>query len=167
MATTPFSILYPFIRTLLGDIFTIPSYSNDQLDMGIRQALLFEDPCFAEVTLINPEGDQEITPAIVNASDKLRVCVRSAIALLRPSSDAGSYRTPMLSVSTTVSISYTDLKSLLRELTDGGLNIVASDNEFDQAFNGITTVPALLNRFGVTSSILANWGNQQISFPNN
>ena len=127
--------------------------------------LLFEEPTFAETTTV-ASGDQLITPPVTVANDKLRLSVRGALALLRPTADEGGYRTPMLSVNSRGNISYQDLKTLLNELVNGGMNIVVSDNEFDQAFNGISTVPGLLARFGITSSTLVNWGIQQSAYPN-
>lgn len=154
--TSNFSALYPYIRTLLGDIFSVPMYSNDQLDMGIRMGTLDEYPTF-----VASEVTTEFTPAVSIPQDKLRLSVKAALALLRPAAGEGSYRTPMLSVSNKNNIGYMDLKILLKELTDGGINIVLGDNEFDQAFNGITTVPMLLGRFGIVGGVLSNWNNWQ------
>lgn len=165
MNPSTFDALYPFVRTLLGDIYTVASYSNDQIDLGIRMGLLQED-VYTEVAMVSPSGDRTIDPPVQKKLDQLRVSVRAALALIRPASDEGSYRTPMLSVSTRTNISYQDLKTLLKTIVDGDMNICVSDNEFDQAFAGITTIPALLARFGITQSTLTNWGNNQQAFPN-
>ena len=133
------------------------------LDAGIVLACYEEYPAFSQVT--DASGNNFITPDLA-VPDYFRISIRSALNLMRPNQDEGSYRTPMLSVSKRNAIAYEDLKEKLQEILDGGVNVVVGDNEFDQAFNGISSVPALLARFGITSSTLVNWGNQQTAFPN-
>lgn len=160
---TPFTNLYRPLQTLLGDIYSVPSYASSMLDRGISLALYDEYPKFQESTDVS--GNSFITPDLT-VPDYQRIAIRSALALMRPQQDEGGYRTPMLSVNKRNSIAYEDLKGALQDILNGGINVVVGDNEFDQAFNGITTVPGLLARFGITSSTLVNWGNNQTAYPN-
>lgn len=88
---TNFTELYPIVRTLLGDIGALAKYSTIQLDLVIRAALLKEEG-FNETT------PQVIDPAITSKTDLLRIAIRSALAMVRPSSGPNSYRTAALAV---------------------------------------------------------------------
>lgn len=160
---TYFSYLYYPVSTLLGDIYSVPLYSSPMLDRGISFALYDEYPKFNAG--LDASGNNVITPDLA-VPDYQRISIRSALQLMRPQQDEGSYRTPMLLVSKRNAIAYEDLKGKLQDILNGGANICVGDNEFDQAFNGITTVPGLLARFGITSSTLVNWGNNQTAYPN-
>lgn len=102
--------------------------------MGLRLGLMQEDE-FSETTDISSLGDQSIEPTVSEKVDKLRLAVRTAIALLEPGSDQSSYRTPMLSVSRQPGMVVNGLKALLRKLESNGYPVL-SDNEFDQFIRG-------------------------------
>ena len=142
MSTTPFTTVYPYARTLLGDLDTIaPIWSDDQLDLGIRVGLLQEES-YSEVATVSASGDREITPALATKGDLFRIALRTALGLLSPSMQEGSYRTPMLSVSRGRNLNYEDMQRSLQVLVDGGEATALSDSEFDQFIAGRTTVPA-------------------------
>lgn len=141
-----FADLYPTIRTMLGDIGAVPGYSNDQLDLGIRMALLDEEG-------FDESPSQAIAPDITQKVDKRRIALKSAISLLSPSSGQMSYRTPVLSVSRENGraghLGY--LEDCLRSLVDGDLAL-AGDDEWDALFNGPSRVSSRLGSFPALNS---------------
>lgn len=147
MATTPFSSLYERVRTLLGDLDTaFPSYSNAQLDLGIRTGL-DQDATFSEDVV-----PTEITPEVLNKTDFFRLAVRGALALLAPSGGSFSYRTPMLSVArggNDARSNLARLEDLLKRLVDGDLTLDA-DTDWDQLFDGLNRVEEKLSKLSVS-----------------
>ena len=137
--STPFSDLYNPMRTLLGDIGEFPAWSDAQLDLGISAALLSEDGY--------DEATGTIVPDLATKTDKLRISLKSAIALMSPSSGKMSYRTPVLSVSRedgrSGHLGY--LEELLREL-DNGSFAIDSEDEWDKFFDGPRLVSARLSK---------------------
>lgn len=131
---TYFSTLYPPTRTLLGDTATIPGYSSDQLDLGISLALL-QETAFAEGA--QDATGRTITPDLAVNNDKIRIAVRSAIALVQPQAGAFSYKTKVLSIQRDNGVNgqLGYLQGLLRDIIDGGF-VVASETEWDQFVRG-------------------------------
>jgi hypothetical protein len=130
MATT-FASLYPYARTLLGDFGpTTYVYANDHLDLGFRRALL-EESTFEET----PTGS--ITPVVTAKADILRFALRVAVALLSPSSNALSYRGPVLSVSRENArkghLGY--LEGLLDSTVNGGTPTIGTYTDLQQYYD--------------------------------
>lgn len=141
-----FSELYPPVRTLLGDFSAVaPSWSNAQLDMGIQNALLQEEGFFVGEP---DESGQTITPDLEEKSDIYRVSLRTAIALLSPSSGAFSWRTRSFGATRENGraghLGY--LESELRRITDGDF-AAASETEWDQWLRGTSAAVAKLGSF--------------------
>lgn len=141
-----FNELYRTVRTLLGDVAPIPSYSTSQIDFGISLALL-QDTAFSEGAE-DVTGGHYIEPDVSVKSDKMRLSIRSAICLLSPSSGAFSYRTKVLAVtrenSNNAHLGY--LKELLRQVTDGEVTC-ASETEWDLFLRGSLDAINALSRF--------------------
>jgi len=142
-----YSDLYSTTRTFLGDTNPVtPAYSNGQLDLGIGMALL-QDEVF-ETGEPDITGGQTVAPDVTAKADKLRLAIRSAIALLAPQGDAFSYRTKVLSVNRSNSwgghLGY--LQSLLDELESGGVGF-ESETEWDQWLRGTSESISALASF--------------------
>lgn len=142
---TYFQVLYPPTRTLLGDVGSIPGYSNNQLDLGISFALLQESAY--------SEGAQDatgrtVTPDIATKTDMLRIAIESAIALIQPQAGAFSYKTKVLSIQrdngTNGQLGF--LQGLLNKVINGDF-VVASETEWDQFVRGSIAAITKLNRF--------------------
>lgn len=110
---TAFSSLYSAIRTQLGDVSTLAKYSNAQLDLALQTALLEDRVESASLYAESPSGS--ITPTLADDTDMLRVVVRSALALIRPSSGVTMIRTP---VSTITRDAKSSLVSVLQRKLD-------------------------------------------------
>ncbi len=141
-----FNELYKTVRTLLGDVALIPSYSSNQLDFGISLALL-QDVAFSEGAE-DVTGGHYIEPDVTEKADKMRISIKAAICLLSPSSGAFSYRTKVLSVTrengNNAHLGY--LKELLRQVTDGEVTC-ASETEWDLFLRGSLDAVVKLSRF--------------------
>lgn len=142
-----FSLLYPTVRTFLGDINpSYPAYSDAQLDLGIGASLL-QDGDFSEGDL-NVSGGRTIAPDATAKTDQLRLSARAAINLLSPNSGALSWGTRSMRVSRgnnwQAHLGY--LQGLLRQ-AEGGNFAVASETEWDQFIRGTSDTIAKLSQF--------------------
>lgn len=135
-----FSALYPVVRVFLGDTNeSAPGYTNDQLDMGIKLALL-KDEEFSEGTVAS--GVRTITPDVTDKEDQLRLSIRAAKGLLSPNRGPFSYRTKVFSVSRNLEAHMRFLDEEERKVVDGD-TVILTDTEWDQYARG---VDATLNK---------------------
>ena len=132
-----FSELYPSIRTLLGDIRTTSLYTDAQLDLVLRMALLklgADDAAYA----YSESPASTVSPDFATKSDQLRLCLHAAITMLAPVSGAMSYRTPVLSVNrenlNKGILGF--LNELLTDLDSGGSVAVDHYTDWEQYFEG-------------------------------
>lgn len=139
-----FSVIYPVQRTLLGDVGLVPIYANTQLDMGIR-AGLFEDatmmigmtwggPPMSRPSMFyseDPNNPGNITPNFpagqIGTVDNYRICIRSSLALLRPSMGVKGIKTPVTQITRNQAEVIAELKQMLSLCTSenvvlGGLS---------------------------------------------
>ena len=95
-----FSALYPYARSLLGDIGQMCMYSNTQLDAAIRMGLLEDSmtPDDKQRYSEDPAASGNIAPEFVTDRDKLRIVVRTALAMVKPSIGVKAYRSPVMQV---------------------------------------------------------------------
>ena len=130
-----FALIYPVQRTILGDIGLVPIYANSQLDMGIR-AGLFEDntmmssytwggPPMATPRLVyseDPNNPGNITPDFpagqTGTVDNYRICIRSSLALLRPSMGVKGIKTPVTQITRNQAEVIAEMKQMLAQCTN-------------------------------------------------
>ena len=120
--STPFTMVYPVQRTLLGDVGASPLYSTAQLDMGIRTGLL-EDatmqggmvwggtpsvapPFKYSEDLTNPgniipnfpRGSDGVNLTVQGQVDFFRIAIRGTLALVDPTLGIKRTKTPVTEI---------------------------------------------------------------------
>ena len=114
---TSFSSLYDYLRAALGDLGTVRRYSDAQLDLLLRSALL-QDTSHSEVIA---GSSKTITPDCTGLEQGWLVATAALVAVSPQT--LVSYRTPVLSTKRNTAQLISELKRLQRFFANGGQGI--------------------------------------------
>ena len=132
--STPTQDLHASIRLLLGDTGTTAVYTSDQLDLALSWAVKEDEVEGGSFTL----ADDAISPDVVNAKDFLRLCVRSALALVDPQSNPLYYKFAGVTVwrQNGMFPLVQSLRDKLRKLVDASAEELVTLTEWNQYLSG-------------------------------